>query len=60
MICSISVTGTAVDETGWYSTTGNLSDASGTTPATRVEVYGSVTNTYQLIVYAYGMFQYVA
>lgn len=60
VICSVSVTGTADDETAWYSTTGNLSDASGATPTTRVEVYGSVTATYQLIVYAYGMFQYVA
>lgn len=54
---AVPFTGTAGGD--WYSTTANLTDASGATPTTRVEVYGSVTGG-TLTWTAVGAFMYVA
>lgn len=56
-MASISVTATSAT---WYSTTANLTDASGSNPTERLEVYASVTSTYQLNLHAAGVFMHVA
>jgi hypothetical protein len=57
VIATATVTGTTQ---AWYSATGTLSDASGATPTTRLEVYAEISGGYTLSVHAFGCFQYVA
>jgi hypothetical protein len=57
VIATCSVTGTSA---AWYSDTGTLTDGSGGTPTTRIEVYAEVSGGYTLSVHAFGAFMYTA